>query len=225
MPYYKDLACLLAVKTSNEPGGNDDRGVNAIGWLDPASPPSGSDNNTFDFKYTDDPMRILKGFLVGSMRAVDVQKMLLDYRMGKHANPMLGIIAAYYYDAIGDIDNIRRMASFYPENNQAVPIDVAIMCRLPLKFTEHYGLSMDIPAVVESARPFPNAPNFLWCARLARASRIGGLAPVLLAGWRFLGIMPDGARRLIDRFAEDLTDAPISTFRTRNGASDFIIAN
>lgn len=223
LPHYDDLACLLAVKTSIESSGVDDQGINAIGWLDPNSPPSGNDNDV-NFKYSDDPMRILKGYLIGSMRSIDVQKMISGYRRSKNTNPMLGIISAYYYDAIGDIDNIRRTASYYADIGQAIPIDVAMICRVPLKFTEHIGLSIDLPGVGESAPPFPDAPDFVWRARQAIPdAHIAGIAPVLLAGWRFLDMLPDGVRQLNAGFAGKLTKAPISTFRTSNGASDLAI--
>jgi hypothetical protein len=65
----------------------------------------------------------------------------------KHVNPLFGVVAAYLYDAVGDRDSIRRTASFYPQYDQPVPFDIALLAGVPGRRGRDGRLRIDLPAV------------------------------------------------------------------------------
>lgn len=120
-----------------------------------------------------------------------------EVRQEKHADPTLGCVAAYLYDAIVDIDSIRKTASYYPRCGQLVPLDVAILLGETIRFASDGTLTVDISATsrreprmdAEAARPFtfeptPAVPN----------ARIAGLRPWMRMGWYALdALLTEGA--------------------------------
>ena len=46
-------------------------------------------------------------------------------------NPLLGVIAAWLYDAAGDRDSVRRLTMLYAEHRQPVPFDIALLAGVP----------------------------------------------------------------------------------------------
>jgi hypothetical protein len=49
---------------------------------------------------------------------------------GVYIDPLVGVISAYLYDSIGDIDSIRQMAFYYAKAQQAIPYDIALLASL-----------------------------------------------------------------------------------------------
>ena len=82
----------------------------------------------------------------GAIRSEQAADWAADLRRFKHADPVLGVIAAYLYDAVGDVENIRRMASYYAVHGEAVPYDIALLAALTARRTEH-GFEVDVPAI------------------------------------------------------------------------------
>jgi hypothetical protein len=52
-------------------------------------------------------------------------------RRFKHVEPVLGILAAYAYDSVGQRDRIRDMVRWFVDAGQVVPFDVWLLARLP----------------------------------------------------------------------------------------------
>src|ERR1700730_17338308 len=97
------------------------------------------------------------------------------------------MISAYLYDASGDSDSIRRMASFYAEYNQAIPYDIALLGGLHGNRTER-GFVVEVPEVKER-RPRTDAEEqryWTHCRMEARSGLVGGLWPWMRQGWTFL---------------------------------------
>ena len=82
----------------------------------------------------------------GTLTGNDALDVAVRIRTDKHIDPVLGALAAYLYDAVGDRDNIRRIAYFYASAGETVPFDVALLA--DLRGTIHDGrLVVDVPAV------------------------------------------------------------------------------
>jgi hypothetical protein len=114
-----------------------------------------------------------------------------------HVNPLLGIVAAYLYDAAGDRDGIRRLASVYTEHGQPVPFDIALLAGVTGRRGRDGAIRIDLPALParaprtdEEASAFVDVRRFgLFDARLAvRDAVVAGGFPWLRSGWRVLDL-------------------------------------
>jgi hypothetical protein len=113
-------------------------------------------------------------------------RLATSLRHDKHANPMLGAIAAYLYDYTGDRDNIRRMAYFYASQGQPIPYDVAL---LGLLNTHRAGEAViaHVPAVEARDRRDDNdLPDFARRRTGAISGIVGGFCPWLRLGWDYV---------------------------------------
>ena len=121
------------------------------------------------------------------LRADAVTDLAISLRKGKHADPMLGVLSAYLYDAGGDIDNIRRMAFYYAEHFQPIPYDIALLAGLQSEWRDG-RLWANVPAVRER-KPRTDAERLnKWThSKTPEASgEVGGLWPWIRQGWAFL---------------------------------------
>jgi hypothetical protein len=90
----------------------------------------------------------------GSLRADTVSALAAQLREFKHVDPTLGVISAYLYDSIGDVENIRRMAGFYVDNGQAIPYDIVLLAQVETQWSDsHSQLEVSIPYVPYRAEP------------------------------------------------------------------------
>ncbi len=121
-----------------------------------------------------------------------------DARQGKHADPVLGVISAYLYDAIGDTESIRRMAWFYVEHGQPIPYDVALMGMLH-GWTDGPELRVGIEAVPARDPRTPEEAANPWthCATGQAQGVVAGRWPWMRQGWAFLEDPTDEESTLI----------------------------
>ena len=128
----------------------------------------------------------------GAIRSDAVSELATALRQSNHANPVLGAICAYLYDAVGDLASIRAMAAFFANRGAPIPYDVALMAQL--KGTLYNGaLHVDIPAI---AAPPPDRDGG-WTATPASSGIVGGLWPWLRQGWAFLDDPADDGSTLV----------------------------
>jgi len=144
---------------------------------------------------TEEALAALEG---GTLRADAATDLAVQLREWKHTDPVLGVISAYLYDAIGDVDSIRRMASFYAQNNEAIPYDIALLGGLGGGKTER-GFMVEVPEVNErSPRTDAESKRFwTYCRMEARGGLVGGLWPWMRQGWVFLDDPSDVGSPLI----------------------------
>jgi hypothetical protein len=127
----------------------------------------------------------------GKLTAGAKTNLAAKLRQQKHADPVLGIISAYLYDSIGDVESIRRMAYYYatfPDNPQPIPYDIALLGLLDGDWRKDGQLQARVPAVAES-RPRTKAETQLkWTYEKTPATRgiVGGFWPWLRQGWAYL---------------------------------------
>lgn len=113
-------------------------------------------------------------------------RLAASLRHEKHANPMLGAIAAYLYDYTGDRDNIRRMAYYYASQGQPIPYDVALLGLLETR-GQYERVIAHVPPV--QARPDGHAeglPNFARRATGPVTGPVAGFCPWLRQGWDYV---------------------------------------
>lgn len=152
--------------------------------------------------------------------------MATKLRMQKHANPVLGVISAYLYDAIGDQESIRRMAYFYLMHDQAIPYDVAFLADLWSQPADDG--STDRVAIVpklNEREPRRGEENLSWttCETHEVQGRIAGHIPWMRRGWPFISGTLSDPESLLTRILGEGLDREVasSTFTTlsaRGGA-------
>ncbi|KYF90739.1 hypothetical protein BE20_16760 [Sorangium cellulosum] len=154
----------------------------------------------------------------GGLRASDILDEAVDLRHKKHVDPVLGAVSAYLYDSIGDLDNIRRMASAYHENDQPIPYDVALLAQLEAHVGSDGLIRVDIPAVPAREPRTEKESRFSWTHRAMPPSRavVAGFWPLLRQGWAFLDDPVLATPELLE-LTSHLTRARFSTL-DREGA-------
>jgi len=159
----------------------------------------------------------------GALRADAATDLAIALRQGKHADPVRGVISAYLYDSIGDVDNIRRMAFFYLQRRQPIPYDIALLAQLKGGRLRDGGLWATVPAVRRGTPRTEGEDRFRWTySATARAKGpVGGLWPCLRQGWSLLDDpAPDGSTLVLPGLIEltnRLTSARFTTLDKAGG--------
>jgi Caspase domain len=124
----------------------------------------------------------------GALRADAAADLAIQLRQSKHVDPITGVISAYLYDSIGDVDNIRRMAFYYVRRRQPIPYDIAFLAQLRGQRRGQGPLRATVPAVPQR-RPRTKAEQRHAWTRTATPRAIGvvgGFWPWLKQGWALL---------------------------------------
>jgi hypothetical protein len=121
-----------------------------------------------------------------------------EARHEKHTDPVLGVISAYLYDAIGDTDSIRRMAWSYVQHDQPIPYDIALLGLLH-GWTDGPELKVGIQAVAARDPRTPDEEKNPWthCATGQAQGTVAGRWPWMRQGWAFLEDPTDEESTLI----------------------------
>jgi hypothetical protein len=159
----------------------------------------------------------------GSVRADAATDLAIDLRQLKHVDPVRGVISAYLYDSIGDVDSIRRMAFYYVQHSQAIPYDIALLAQLDGDLRSDGVLWARVPAVSERKPRTERESKIEWTYSATQEGRgiVGGLWPWLRQGWAFLDDpAPDGSTLVLPglmELADELTPARFTTFTNSGG--------
>jgi len=153
---------------------------------------------------------------LASHQAVDVVARL---RAAKHADPMLGVLAAYLHDSMGDSANIARTAYFFAERHEAVPFDIALLGRFRA-WRDPSGLTrIAIPAVSEQEGS-RSLPPYMRMATPQIEAVVGGAFPWMRQGWMRLD--PAGRDGLylpgMSELGAHLAPAPFTTLDAASGS-------
>ena len=157
----------------------------------------------------------LKGLSEETLNSDDIRLFTRTMRLMKHVDPMLGIVAAYLYNRIGDIDNIRRMCYYYDYYNQDVPFDIAMLAGVPLEYNKQQRcFVINVPEVKEipEAERTENAPEFTWESTPSVNVNVAGVTPILRVGWQHIRNSKHRIHRKCLELIDHLTEAPIATF-------------
>jgi hypothetical protein len=173
-----------------------------------------------------DTEHLVENAVVRMTQGVSDHALLRDFvaeiRHFKHANPILGALAAYLYDAIGDINSIRRIAWFYAAANEPIPFDVALLAQI--RITREAGIGTLAAEVPEVRRSHPESDGELRFPELSKRTfaingTVAGEWPLLRQGWSVLDedelpLLPD-----ITAIGRSLTGAPFATLRADGGGA------
>jgi hypothetical protein len=134
----------------------------------------------------------------GALRSDDATDLAVNLREMKHVDPTLGVISAYLYDSIGDIDNIRRMAFYYVAHNQAIPFDIALLAQVRGEWRDGL-LWANVPSVSKCEPRTEAERHAEWThsATQACTGQVGGLWPWMRQGWAFLEDPADNESTLV----------------------------
>lgn len=123
----------------------------------------------------------------GALRADRATDLAVALRQLKHFDPVRGVLSAYLYDSISDIESICRMASFYVQEGQPIPYDIALLAGLKCELDDG-RLYAHVPAI-SARRPRTEAEeHFTWTHSTTPKGigLVGGLWPWMRQGWAFL---------------------------------------
>lgn len=124
----------------------------------------------------------------GDISVNNLERIAVGLRESKHLNPILGAVASYLYDYMGDLDNIRRMAYFYSSERQAIPFDIAFMGLLQTASFGQPDFSAVVPKVQASEATPANKNYPDWVRRETEEviGRVAGYWPWFRQGWQFV---------------------------------------
>lgn len=221
IPAYSDLWCALTF--NHQPKQQDNYaaigggvGVDLLAW-----------GGRYDIEISGELQAAdaLKGLTSGTLNSDDIKLFTQNMRINKHFNPMLGIVSAYLYNGIGDIDNIRRMCYYYYYHHQDVPFDIAMLANLPLdhaKTKNGFTINVpEVPALPEELRN-PEAPNFTWERTPNVVVAVAGVTPIIRAGWQHIRHSKHKIHQQCWELIDHMTESPISTF-SGDDAGKFLI--
>ena len=159
-------------------------------------------------------LQVAADFAAGRLSVDRVDELAAHLRYRKHADPVLGVIAAYLYRAAADFDSIRRMAYFYADAGQPVPYDVALLGEMAVSRGPQRELRLHVPEV-GARRPGQRTdklPRFVVQATPAIEASIGGLCPWLALGWDYVSMARPEQAELIAGLREFAGELPRSGF-------------
>jgi hypothetical protein len=122
----------------------------------------------------------------------------------KHIDVMQGVLAAYLYDAIGDLDSIRRTAYFLIRRGHSIPYDIALLGQLDC---ERDG-GARIPRV-DARTPLTDLERmhpWTWNGTPPTTGRVAGAWPWLRQGWAYLDDLADDGAGLVDPVLLEVRD-------------------
>ncbi|MBY5533810.1 hypothetical protein HFO42_22890 [Rhizobium leguminosarum] len=198
VPVYPDMHSICVLEDTN----NRRKGLQILSWISIYG--DGGDQLMHSAE-------ALKGFTSGLLRSTDAGKLAEQIRYTKHLDPMMGVVAAYLYRSAGDIDNIRRMAFYYVHHNQPIPFDLAILGGLRIH-PDRDQFVVEVPAVTEAEGGDMQTAVFTREATPSTDGRLGGLIPILRAGWPYCQRAIGPVHRTCLDFIDSLSSAPVTTF-------------
>lgn len=215
IPLFNDLWCAVVFKENSEQ--HDDYktlgGVDLLAW-----------GEQYDDRYPSNERILrgelhateaLKGLSDGTLNSSDIKLFTQNLRISKHADPMLGIVSAYLYNGIGDIDNIRRMCYYYHHYNQDVPFDIAMLAGVQFKRNiKKDCFTITVPEVREKPENHrvKDEPRFTWKYTPSVTVNVAGVTPILRVGWQHIQNSKHRIHRQCWDLVDHMTEAPISTF-------------
>ncbi len=142
----------------------------------------------------------------GALRSDAATDFAVKLRQWKHIDPVLGVISAYLYDSIGDVENIRRMAYYYIEHGQPIPYDIALLAQVEAEWRDGL-LRIQIPPVSKRKPRTKAERKYGWThsATPYATGVVGGFWPWMRQGWTFLDDPLDSESKLIVPGLPDLT--------------------
>jgi hypothetical protein len=168
----------------------------------------------------------LRAGLLSTEAGYDLAAQLRD---AKERDPVRGVIAAYIYDSLGDLDSVRRIAYYLALAEVPVPYDIALLGRLTARRLGAGPIVVEIPETPprtprspeETSRSWTSAatPRVPLIANQSAGVPVAGAFPWLRQGWLLLED-EDPSDLIIDGLAKvraELLPSPFTTLTARGG--------
>jgi hypothetical protein len=109
------------------------------------------------------------------------------FRDEKESDPVKGVLAAYLYDAQGDVESVRRTAYYVAVAGLPIPFDITILGRLPVTQTNGHRVA-EIPPTRERAPRSAEEEARYWTHNATQEIQapVAGVFPWLRQGWALL---------------------------------------
>jgi putative chitinase len=160
----------------------------------------------------------LRAGVVSAEAGYDLAARLRDE---KAQDPVQAVIAAYIYDSLGDVDNVRRIAFYLALAGVPVPYDVALLGHLTARRAAAGPIEVEIPETPARTPRSPEERSRRWTVVATASSRapVAGIFPWLRQGWLLLED-EDPSDLVIGGLAElraELLASPFTTLTDRGG--------
>ncbi len=160
----------------------------------------------------------LRAGVLSSEAGYDLAARLRDE---KAQDPVRGVIAAYIYDSLGDVESVRRIAFYLAMAGVAVPYDVALLGRIAASKARAGLIEVDIPETHERTSRSPEEERRRWTFAATPRLRapVAGVFPWLRQGW-FLLEDEDPSALVLEGVAElraELLSSPFTTLTALGG--------
>jgi hypothetical protein len=136
-----------------------------------------------------------------------VTDLAVELRRFKHVDPVLGVLSAYLYESVGDVDSIRRMAFHYVYSGQPIPYDIALLAQLQ-GYEHDETLVIRVPAVAQRAPRTAEEAKAEWAYSATQAveGTVAGRVPWMRQGWPLLDDPIDSGSILVPLALLSLTE-------------------
>lgn len=171
-----------------------------------------------DAPYAEETENAMAELRTGALRREQAPDLLARLRQGKHADPMLGVLAAYLHESMGDMANVHRTAYYYAERGEAIPFDIALLGRLAAHRNNDGLVLVEIPSVART-EVRRNTRVYLREATPSAIGVVAGSFPWLRQGWALLDSegRPDLYANRLSEVAKHLLPSPFTTLDATGG--------
>jgi hypothetical protein len=173
---------------------------------------------SYDVPHAPETERVMAELRVAGLGVGQTAEVVSRLRGAKHADPMLGVLAAYLHDAMGDWANVARAAWFFAERGEPVPFDIAMLGRFPCR-REPGGLVRVIIPATEADDGARGLPSWMRMATPEGEGVVAGAFPWMRQGWARLD--PDGVEGLypagLSAIGRALLPAPFTSLTAAGG--------
>jgi hypothetical protein len=144
-------------------------------------------------------------------------------RFGKAQDPVRGVLAAYIYYALGDVESVRRVAFYLQMDGVPIPYDIALLGRLRARVGGDGAIEVETPPTRERTPRSPEEELHCWTYASTGAAwaPVAGAFPWLRQGWSLLEDA-DPSKLVIDGLSDlrkELLPSPFTTLNARGGAA------
>jgi hypothetical protein len=124
--------------------------------------------------------RLAAGSLFG-LQPLDLAARLFQAEV---PDPMLGVLTAWRFDALGDLGSVQRIAAHFASSGHPVPFDIALLARMSAHRPETGPLVGELGAL--ACDQSGSRLQWLRAETQKQTAYIAGIVPFTTAGWDLL---------------------------------------
>ena len=144
-------------------------------------------------------------------------------RLMKAQDPVRAVLAAYIYHALGDIENICRVAYYLNLDAVSIPFDVALLARLRARRREDGSIEVEVPQTSKRTPRSSEEELYSWtrAATPATLALVAGAFPWLRQGWSLLEDQDrsDLIFEGLSTLSKELLPSPFTTLSAKGGTA------